>query len=185
MAYECELDNGQRIHLGNPGTQTTVTVSSSSPGQQQQSSCGFQTGSWTAAPEVTRTATGAVIKITTAEGERFIQVQGYSVNMMGGFHSGSGFQQMQTASSVSSASMPPAKPMESMKPMKPMKPMEPMKMGDMQMGMNPMELRMGDMEMRMGSNAPQSAATRRFCSQCGTAVKEDDRFCSSCGHQLG
>ncbi|QZZ22995.1 zinc ribbon domain-containing protein [Leptothermofonsia sichuanensis E412] len=177
MAYVCELVSGQRVHLDNMGTQTIVTVSTTSPGQQQQSSCGFQTGVWTAAPEVSQTAGGAVIKIMTAEGQYFVQVQGNSVSMMGGAHAGAGFQQMQTATSTSSSVMPP------------MKPMEPMKMGDMQMNMNPMEMRMGDMEMRMGANARSTTAgsttgTRRFCSQCGVAVKVGDRFCSSCGHPL-
>ncbi len=179
MAYIHELGGGRRVYLGNQGTQTNVTIITTSPGQQQQSSCSFQTGSWTSPPEFSQSAMGGVIKITTAQGEHFIQVQGASIGMTSGTMSPGTFQQMQTASSSSFSSMPS---------MEPMKPMEPMKMGDMQMSLDPMEMRMGNMEMRMGSPAvstnPSAPTTRRFCSQCGKPVKPGDRFCSNCGHQL-
>lgn len=174
MAYACELGTGQRIYLDNQGMQTMVTVMSGGPGQQQQSSTGFQTGSWTAPPEIFQTAGGAVLKVTTTQGEHFIYIQGNSMQVMGGAPSLSGSQQMQVqqVSRVPPSSMPPMKPME---------PMKPMNMGQM----NPMEMRMGDMEMRMGSAAaPNTPSPRRFCSQCGAAVEPEDRFCSSCGHRL-
>jgi zinc-ribbon domain len=173
MAYACELGTGQRIYLDNQGMQTMVTAMSGGPGQQQQSSTGFQTGSWIAPPEMFQIAGGAVLKVTTAQGEHFIYIQGNSMQVMGGVPSLSGSQQMQVqqVSRVPPSSMPP------------MEPMKPMNMGGMQM--NPMEMRMGDMEMRMGSaSAPNTPSTRRFCSQCGTAIEAEDRFCSSCGHRL-
>ncbi len=177
MAYACDLGTGQRIYLDNQGMQTIITAMSGGPGQQQQSSTGFQTGSWIAPPEIFQTAGGAVLKVTTAQGEHFIYIQGTSMQVMGGAPSLSGSQQMQVqqVSSVPSSSMSP------------MEPMKPMSMGGMQM--NPMEMRMGDMEMRMGSptapsSTPNTASPRRFCSQCGTAVEPEDRFCSSCGHRL-
>ncbi|MGA7953362.1 MAG: zinc-ribbon domain-containing protein [Gloeobacterales cyanobacterium] len=211
MAYACELGTGQRIYLDHQGTQTIVTTMSGGPGQQQQSSTGFHTGSWTTPPEIFQTNGGAVLKITTAQGEHFIYIQGSSMQVMGGVPSLSGSQQMQVqqVASVPTSSLPPMEPMKpmnmggmQMSPMKPMEPMKPMNMGGMQM--NPMEMRMGDMEMRMGSPTPLSTSktpsppdvpntpaasgttpsTRRFCSQCGTAVEPEDRFCSSCGHRL-
>jgi hypothetical protein len=218
MAYACELGTGQRIYIDNQGTQTVVTTMSGGPGQQQQSSTGFHTGAWSVPPEIFQTTGGAVLKVTTAQGEHFIYIQGSSMQVMGGAPSLSGSQQMQVqqVAGMPSSSMPPMEPMKpmnmggmQMSPMKPMEPMKPMSMGGMQM--NPMEMRMGDMEMRMGSPAassppktpsppaappdkpvaadtPAKAAgapgTRRFCSQCGTAVEPGDRFCSSCGHRL-
>jgi zinc-ribbon domain len=179
MAYACELGTGQRIYVDHQGTQTMVTVMGGGPGQQQQSSTSFHTGSWTTPPEIFQTAGGAVLKITTAQGEHFIYIQGGSMQMMGGVPSLSGSQQMQVqqVASIPTSSFPP---------MEPMKPMKPMSMGGMQM--NPMEMRMGDMEMRMGSptasSKPNTPNPRRFCSQCGTAVEPEDRFCSSCGHRL-
>ena len=185
MAYVCELGTGQRVYLNNQGAQTIVIIASGGPGQQQQSSSSFTTGSWTSLPEIFRTPNGAVLKIKTAQGEYFIQIQGSSMSVMGSSPSLGGSQQMQVqqVSSMPVSSMPPMQPME---PMKPMEPMRPMKMGDMQMNMNPMEMRMGNMEMRMGSQASSSASaeTRRFCSQCGAPIKPEDRFCSSCGHRL-
>ncbi len=179
MAYVCELGTGQRVYLNNQGAQTIVIIASGGPGQQQQSSSSFTTGSWTSLPEIFRTPNGAVLKIKTAQGEYFIQIQGSSMSVMGSSPSLGGSQQMQVQQ-VSSM------PVSSMPPMQPMEPMRPMKMGDMQMNMNPMEMRMGNMEMRMGSQASSSELeeTRRFCSQCGGPIKLEDRFCSSCGHRL-
>ena len=177
MAYVCELGTGQKVYLDNQGTQTIVTTFSSSLGQQQQASNGFQTGSWISPPEMFRTPNGVIIRINTAQGEHYIQVQGGSMSVIGGSPSLGSFQQMQVQEV---ASTPPSS-MPSMEPMKPMEPMQPMKMGNMQMSSNPMEMRMGNMEMKMGS---PTGGTRRFCSQCGAPINPSDRFCSSCGHSL-
>ncbi|MGI0485256.1 zinc ribbon domain-containing protein [Pantanalinema rosaneae CENA516] len=177
MPYECDLNTGQRIYLDCQGNQTIVTLSSSQPGQQQQSSCGFQTGAWTAPPQIFQTPGGAMIKITTAQTESLIQIQGtymgmsHDVSAIGSAHS----VQMRQVASASTTSMPP------------MQPMQPMKMGDMQMTMNPMTMQMGNMGMQMGSPPTPPSPTaqeRRFCSQCGTRVEPNDRFCSNCGHQF-
>jgi hypothetical protein len=186
MAYVCELGPHQRVYLDNQGAQTIVTTMSGGPGQQQQASCSFQTGNWTASPELYQVPSGVVVKIATATGDRLIQIQGGSMSLMGTGASVGGQQmQVQQTASMPAAAMPTMQPMP---PMPPMQPMQPMKMGDMQMSLNPMEMRMGDMAMQMGTAASASASTsgtRRFCSQCGAAVQPSDRFCSSCGHGLG
>ncbi|HBB32671.1 MAG TPA: zinc ribbon domain-containing protein [Cyanobacteria bacterium UBA8803] len=192
MAYVCELGTGQRVYLDNQGNQTVVTTISSSLGQQQQASSSFPTGNWTAPPEVFQTPSGAVLKITTAQGGYYIQVQGGSMSAVSGMPSFGSSQQMQVqqVASPPASSMPPMQPiqpMQPMQPMEPMKPMEPLKMGDMQMNMNPMEMRMGNMEMRMGSSVSSSTSaqsTKRFCPKCGVSINLGDRFCSSCGHRL-
>jgi len=190
MGYVCDLSPNQRVYLENQGVQTSVTVVSSSPGQQQQASNQFQTGAWIAPPELYQTPAGYVIRLLTSGGDRFIQVQGRSMSVMGAF-SGLGSapaMQMQQATAPVSAEMTPMQPMPSMQPMQPM---QPMTLGDMQMNTNPMQMRMGNMEMQMGNRptvSPAASSTdtpmRRFCSQCGAAVSPSDRFCSSCGHQL-
>jgi zinc-ribbon domain len=174
MAYSCELSPVQKIYLDNPGTQTVVTIFSGSPGQQQQSSSSLQTGSWTAPPELFQTPNGVVLKIATAQGNHFMQIQGSSTSIMSGSPSFGSAQQMQLQQVASPLT-------SSMPSMEPMEPMQPMKMGNMSMNANPMEMRMGNMEMRMGE---LTQGTRRFCSQCGAAVQPEDRFCASCGHQL-
>lgn len=180
MAYLCELGTDQRLYLENQGMQTVVTTVSSSLGQQQQASNSFQTGNWTSTPEVFQTPGGVVLKIKTAQGEHYIQVQGGSMSAMNSTPAFGSSQQMQVqqVASTPATSMPPMEPMQ---PIEPMQPMKPMKMGDMEMNMNPMEMRMGNMEMRMG--AP-TQSTKRFCPQCGTSVDPGDRFCASCGHRL-
>jgi hypothetical protein len=176
MAYEFELETGQRVYLEERGTQTVISVTSSGLGQQQQSSSSIQTGQWTSPPEILQTPTGAVIKIITAQGEHQIQIQGNSIGVnsrsssVGGDRPQQGQQFKSTSTSTSSSFS--------------MSPMESMKMGDMEMNMNPMQMRMGNMEMRMDSKT-QSQADRRFCSQCGASIDKGDRFCSSCGHRLG
>ncbi|MEB3885133.1 zinc ribbon domain-containing protein [Lyngbya sp. CCY1209] len=195
MPYVCELGTGQRVYLDNQGGQTLITTASGAPGQQQQSSSGFQTGNWTSPPSIYRTGNGIILKIETAQGEHFVQLQGSSMSVMGQTPSLGSAQQMSvqqvSSTPASSPSMEPMKPMEpmQMEPMQPMQPMQPMKMGDMEMGTNPMQMRMGNMEMKMGgssssSSSSSSGGTRRFCNNCGASVKPDDRFCGSCGHQL-
>jgi hypothetical protein len=171
MAYQCELGNGQRLFLDNPGTQTLITLSSSSAGQQQQATQSIQTGSWIADPEIFQIAGGAIAKLRTAQGEHFIQIQGSSISVLSSVPSLNYAQQMQ----MQQVASPP-----------PIQPMPPMKMGNMQMSLKPMEMKMGNMSMQMGTpTAPTAPSnTRQFCSQCGVTVKPSDRFCSSCGHQL-
>lgn len=176
MAYVCEFRNGQTVYLDNQGTRTIVTTVNQTPGQQQQSSNGFQTGNWTATPQIHPIASGVIIKLTTDQGEHYLQVQGSSMGMI------------QSSPDLEQSPQLPLEevdhlPTANLPSMQPMKPMQPMKMGNMEMNMNPMEMKMGNMEMKMGSH-PTSSGKRQFCSQCGSAIKPDDRFCSSCGHQL-
>jgi NADH pyrophosphatase NudC (nudix superfamily) len=187
MVYVCELGSGHSIYLEGRGAQTIITTVSSSPGQQQQANHSISTGVWTAPPEIYRTPNGSVIKVFTAQGEVAISVQGNTANVTSAtsFSGGGQQMQMQQVASTPSFSMP------TMEPMQPMQPMQPLKMGNMEISMNPMEMRMGNMEMRMGnataastSTSTPSSSTRRFCSQCGTAVEPSDRFCSNCGYKL-
>lgn len=174
MAYKCKLGNGQEVYIENQGVQTIVTLASGGPGQQQQASTGFQTGKWTVAPTLFKTASGVVLRIESEQGQSFMQLQAGGISTMSGTPALSDAEvlSLQQVEATPSQSMPP------MEPMKPMEPMQPMKMGNMEMKINPMEMRMGNMSMEMGSSG------KRFCSQCGTAVQGSDRFCSSCGHQL-
>ncbi len=180
MAYVCQLGAGQSVYLENQAAQTVVTLISSGPGQQQQASSSFTTGVWTSPPQVFQTPHGMVLKVTSEQGERMLQIQGSSVSIMGEMPLVADSEQL-TVQEVTRLPVSPG--IEPMKPMKPMEPMKPMnlKMGDMEMNMNPMSMRMGNMELGTGSPA---AAAKSFCSQCGTSVKPEDRFCSNCGHQL-
>ncbi|MDJ1171841.1 zinc-ribbon domain-containing protein [Roseofilum sp. BLCC_M154] len=183
MTYMCDLGSGHRIYLENQGMQTVVTAIASSPGQQQQSSNSWQTGSWSSAPEVFATGNGVVIKIKTSGGDRLLQVQGMQMGML----SSTDIPSQQQAIALQTVDAMP----NTAQPMQPMKPMEPMKMGNMEMSFSPMQMKMGNMDMQMGSASSESSSSssttpqRRFCSQCGAAIKPEDRFCSSCGHRLG
>lgn len=184
MAYVCDLGSGQRLDLDIQGTQTIVAIASSSPGQQQQATSSLQTGAWTSPPEVYRTSEGVVVKLQTAEGSEYIQIQGSSISLSTTAPALSTEQLPTQQTKILNSTLPPIQPME---PMEPMKPMQPMTMGNMQMNLKPMEMRMGDMEMRMGApvaNPTTPTPTRQFCSQCGVSVKPSDRFCASCGHPL-
>ena len=109
----------------------------------------------------------------------------------------------------SSFSMPPMQPMQPMQPMmmggNPMQ----MQMGNMGMSMGGRSSGQASSQassqvsnsVNTGVNAAGNASGNaggstardspgnasgnvKFCSQCGTGVKVDDRFCSSCGHSL-
>lgn len=185
MAYGCDLGNGQRLYLDTQELQTIVTIASSSVGQQQQATSSLQTGAWTSSPEVYRTFEGVVVKLQTANGTQFIQIQGSSMGLATSAPSLSQAEQLPTQQTHV-----PDSPLSPMQPMEPMKPIQPMTMGTMQMNLKPMEMKMGDMEMRMGAisagstNAATPTPTRQFCSQCGASIKPSDRFCASCGHQI-
>jgi NADH pyrophosphatase NudC (nudix superfamily) len=181
MAYVCELSTGRTLYLDNANGQTTVSIASTAPGQQQQATSRFQTGAWTATPEVYLTRDGAVVKLQAEMGAHYIRVQGGSI----GVSEATSLEALEQIQMQQVTGMPMSAP--EMQPMQPIQPMQPMTMGNMQMNMNPMEMRMGNMELRMGNapSTPAQSTAQRFCSQCGTAVKSEDRFCTNCGHRLG
>ncbi len=196
MPYLCELGEGERIYLENQGEQTIVTLISSHPGQQQQSSSGFKTGVWSSPPQAFKTPHGFVLKIVSAQGENTLQIQGNHISVNSGSVSVHAAEQIPAheVSTLPVSALPAMEPMtpmrlmEPMTPMKvnptePMKPLEPMnlQMGNMRMTMNPMEMRMGHMEMPISS---PSTKTAHFCTQCGASIKPEDHFCASCGHRL-
>ncbi|KAM3110779.1 zinc-ribbon domain-containing protein [Phormidesmis sp. 146-33] len=174
MAYLCDLGTGQQLRVENQGTQTIVTLTSSSTGQQQSQQSSVQTGEWQLPPTLFRTATGLILRIEAAQGHTFISLQSNSISLLKGL-----------PSMVKADVLPLQQTSDSapFKPMEPMKPLEPMKMGNMQMKSSPMEMRMGNMQMKMG-NSSTIPSTKRFCSQCGERVGVSDRFCAHCGSQL-
>ncbi len=191
MGYRCEWSAGRSVYLENIDDQTRVTLTNSSPGQQQQSSNHVQTGRWTAPPEVWQVAIGLVVKLLTAQGEQFVYIQGNQVSTSTEAPSWGEAQLLP----VQVDSMPAAmssKP--SMPSMPPMQPLPPMKMGDMQMDQTAMTMQMGKMRLEMNPIEPSpqtgvekpstSAMQRNFCSQCGNTLKPSDRFCAQCGHRL-
>lgn len=193
MAYTCDLGPGQSLYLENNGEQTAIVLSSSGMGQQQQSTNQFITGTWTAPPELYQAQQSIVIKLQTAQGTHYLQLQGNQLSVISQAPSLDHAQPipMTAGASASSNSQPSITPMP---PMAPLHPMKPMKMGDMEMHAQPMEMRMGNMTLRMndssaGDNrqATSHSTTQsktNFCSQCGTPVQPHDRFCANCGHRL-
>ena len=180
MVYVCELSPGHHVYLDNQENQTIITITLSTPGQQQQTSNSMTTGTWTALPEAYQTTGGAVLKLFTAQGEICIYIQNNSVSLMGEVPPEGLQVDKSQPLSVQQTTIAPKTTMQ------------PMTMGNMQMTMNPMEMRMGNMELKIKtasqtsqtSQTSPSQTTRQFCSQCGAKVAPEDRFCSSCGHAL-
>lgn len=179
-AYRADLATGQQLYLENQGSQTLITLSSSNPGQQQSQQSGFPTGSWTAEPTLLRTSQGMIVRLQSAQGQWFVQVQANGMQML------NAAPELANAEAIplQSTTAPTTAAMPKLEPMQPMQPMQPMKMGNMEMQMNPMQMRMGDMQMSMDDRASSAPAPRRFCTQCGSAIAPDDKFCAHCGHQL-
>ncbi|MGD1898499.1 MAG: zinc-ribbon domain-containing protein [Phormidesmis sp.] len=197
-SYRYDLDNFQRLYLSNQSTLTTVTISSNSAGQQQQSSQGITTGQWTALPQLYRLESGYVATVF-ADQTFYILIQGNQIQMSAGAHEESIAQQI---NQLDPLPMQPAKPpsVPTMKPMTPLQPMS-MTMGNMSMRMGEMQMgnmsigtqassswsnsQPGDTAQSRAVEEPSSAARqRKFCSQCGAVVGAQDRFCSQCGTQL-
>ncbi len=198
MPYLCELSSGQMLYLSQSGTQTSVTLANIQPGQQQQSSSSFSTGTWTAPPEVFSTPMNVVVRLHTDGGDRHLQIQGGSISSTHDNLSVGDEQRI----SVRSIDQEPDFVRSSMNstPMK-MGDMSDMKMGDMKMGnmskgemrmgdmqmsMKPMEMRMGDMELKSGSSSSESSVSSSRSMASGQASESAKsahprRFCSQCG----
>ncbi|VEP16299.1 conserved hypothetical protein [Hyella patelloides LEGE 07179] len=185
MSYTVNLSSNQRLTVVNQGTQTLITLVSSSPGQQQSQSNSFTTGNWTSAPQLYKTGSGFILQLNSDRGKHHILIQGNSMST-------TTTSSMQNAvqldlESISDRTSSPNnvefEPMQPMKPMKPMQPMKPMKMGDMSMDINQMSMQMGNMSLSM-EKEQKSTSTKHFCTQCGQETKIGDRFCGSCGHKL-
>ncbi|WP_299405743.1 zinc ribbon domain-containing protein [Acaryochloris sp. IP29b_bin.148] len=175
MAYMGELGAGSSIYIDNQNSQTIVTSIASSPGQQQQASHSFTTGHWTTSPELFRSPQGAIIKLGTAQGNYYLQVQGNRI--------------------VQTATIPPQQILESIPlqqvvqppttPIPPMPPMPSLEMDNLFMNVQPMQMRMGNMHMSVGTASTATYTTKgNFCSQCGAATAAADKFCANCGHRL-
>jgi zinc-ribbon domain len=178
MTYAYDLENGQRLIVQNEGDDTVVALSSDDEGQQQSQSTAFHTGKWSKTPELFSTRGALILRFESKSGVEFIRVRGNQIQSMRSEPDLANAERRKLKKSDENVVM---KPMEPMKPMAPMKPMEPMKpMGSMR----PMEMRMGDMNMSMGAREKAGEPAKRFCTQCGKPVQDDDRYCASCGHAL-
>lgn len=182
MAYIADLGNGQALMIENVGIQTVLSLISQSAGQQQSQQMSVSLGEWSAMPMLFKTPGGVIIQIESQTQRSFVRLQSNSISLLSDMPLLIGAETIplreapRSASSMgasTSSSMPPMSPME------PMKPMEPLRMGNMEMRMEPMEMKMGDMQLRMGASTQA-----KFCPQCGTSVKPNDRFCSNCGTKL-
>jgi hypothetical protein len=116
MPYRCDLNTGQQIYLDNQGEKTLITVSSSGPGQQQQSSSSLQTGAWTEAPQVAQINGGAMIRCVSAQGTYTIQVQGSQIGQTTGSVNWGAAQNV----AVQPIDHMPGQAMPNMQPMQPM-----------------------------------------------------------------
>lgn len=168
MTDTYELHPGYHLHLTQMADRTTLTVTQSGTGQQQQASTTLMIGPWTAPPQVTPLPSGAIVILTTAQGQHTLHIQGTQI--------------AESSSSTTSSPHPPT-------------PLPPLKMGGMEMGFSPMHMKMGNMELQMPPLTPAPATptpaaatpespTHRFCTQCGHPVQPSDRFCAYCGHAL-
>jgi hypothetical protein len=172
MAYQAILNGTQKLTISNQGVQTQITLTSSSPGQQQSQSSSFTTGNWVRSPQLFQTGQGFILQIEGSNSQYFIQIQSNGISTINGIpplsHS--------TPVDLEQVADPPEQNVN-------FEAMQPLRMGNMSMGINSMSMQMSNISMNM-SNKFRQTATKRFCSQCGVKAKLSDRFCSSCGHQL-
>ena len=179
MAYTANLNGNQQLTIVNQGTQTSIMLVMSSPGQHQSQTSSFTTGSWTAPPELFQTGLSFILQINSATGQRFIQIQA------------TGISTLNTAPSLTNAVKVELQKIPDPPVSQSTVDFEPMRMGNTSMDMNPMSMRMGNMSMSMGNmsmnmgkQSRSSTSTKRFCTQCGEEAKPSDLFCASCGEKL-
>ncbi len=171
MAYTAYLSRHQQITIANQDTQTSITLISSTPGQQQSQSSNFTTGNWNKPPHLYQTESGFILEISSDTQEHFILIQANGVNAIAK-------PPLQNAIPVNLQNIP-----DTNQNKLEFEPMQPMKMGNMSMSMNPMSMNMGNMSMNMGESKT-TETKKRFCTQCGQEAKTSDLFCGSCGNKL-
>ncbi|MGF1540669.1 MAG: zinc ribbon domain-containing protein [Pleurocapsa sp.] len=173
MAYRVNLSSSQQLTIVNQGNQTSISLISSSPGQQQSQNNSFTTGNWTALPQLYQIASSFILHIQGDRSEHYILIQANSISTIAP-------PSLNNAIKIDLENIPD--PPQNNPGFK-MSSMQPMKMGNMSMDINRMSMQMDNMSMTMGKGKTPTS-TKRFCSQCGQEAKISDRFCSSCGHQL-
>ena len=171
MAYTAKLLSDRQLTVINQGSQTFITLTSQSPGQQQSQTNSFTTGQWQVPPQLYHLGEGFVLQSSSHSGMHFLLIRVNSISTIAK-------PALDNAVRVDLQEVadPPANSQTIE-----FEPMQPMKMGNMSMDLNSMSMQMGNMSMNMGNTA---TSTKRFCSQCGQVAKVNARFCSSCGHQL-
>lgn len=174
MAYRVHLNGNQQLTIVNQGSQTLISLVTSSSGQQQSQSNSFTTGKWNRPPQLFQRGGGFILQIDSDRQQHFVSIQANSISTVTSAPS------LENAVKIDLDDIPDPAPDEYDIDFEPM---QPMRMGNMSMNMNPMSMRMGNMSIDIGG-AKTSTSSKRFCTQCGQAVKASDRFCSSCGHQL-
>jgi ribosomal protein L37E len=172
MAYQAILNGTQQLTISNQGMQTQITLTSSSPGQQQSQSSSFTTGSWVRFPQLFHTEQGFILQIEGSHGQYFIQIQSNGISTINGIPPLSN----STPVDLETVADPPEQKVN-------FEPMQPLGRSKMSMNINSMSMQMGNMSLNLGKKF-RKTATKRFCSQCGVKAKPSDRFCSSCGHPL-
>lgn len=158
MTYHWKLATGHQLSIDNEGAQTVVAISFDNGGRQQRTSNSFTTGIWLSPPEITLDPTGAIVTITTTNGESIVKIDGNNIQLHGnaGNDNGSYSQSVSTSSSTSNVE-PLAKPLDA-------RIVPP-----------------GNVNV----NPSEPVSHRKFCTECGTSVKPTDKFCANCGQKLG
>ncbi|MEL6468832.1 MAG: zinc ribbon domain-containing protein [Cyanobacteria bacterium J06623_4] len=160
--FKGSLNPHQSLYLSNHGKLTAVTVVSSGLGEQHNRLL-FSTGPWTATPLLYPISdTLVVVIVITGDAHVFFQISGTQVQMSHQLHDEALIAQLKTMTPIAmtptqSVPQPPAPSEQTVEP-----------------------------ESQTGQTPPQPAATnsRQFCTQCGAAVRPEDKFCAYCGHQL-
>ncbi|MEL6605844.1 MAG: zinc ribbon domain-containing protein [Cyanobacteria bacterium J06614_10] len=164
--FKGSLNPHQSLYLSNQGKLTTVTVVSSSLGEQHNRLL-FSTGPWTATPLLYPISeTLVVVIVITGDAHAFFQISGTQVQMSHQLQDDALIAQLKTMTPIAmtptpSVPQPPAPP-------------------------TPPEQTPANPDSQTDQTLPQSTADnrRQFCTQCGSAVRPEDKFCAYCGHQL-
>ncbi|MEM8675696.1 MAG: zinc ribbon domain-containing protein [Cyanobacteria bacterium P01_G01_bin.67] len=172
MAYVATLSDFQQLAIANLGGQTQINLTLSRPGQQQNQSSSFTTGSWRIEPKLFQLGQDYILRIDAEQGLHHILIQQNSVSTV------NPPPDLDHHPTLSFSHVPDSTqdPIE-------FKPMPPMKMGNMSMDINSMSMQMGNMSLQF-DRQPKTSENKTFCAQCGVEAKTGDRFCRSCGHEL-
>ncbi|MEL6494969.1 MAG: zinc ribbon domain-containing protein [Cyanobacteria bacterium J06623_7] len=176
MGYIAVLSDSQQLAIANSGTQTQISSTIATPGQQQSQSSSFNTGKWNGKPKLFRLGQEFVLQIDVTGDAFYVLIRPNSIATIPAPAALHNYPQ------VALTEVADTNP-KTMPPMPSMPTMPPMKMGNMSMDINSMSMQMGNMSLDFG-NQNKTTTVKQFCSQCGQEARTGDRFCRSCGHEL-
>jgi zinc-ribbon domain len=164
MAYLCEPHPGQQVFVDEQAGQTQLICQRRQPGQRQEASSSFSTGTWTQPPEHWRSPQGQFIHIQSTQGHILVQIHPDGLEVL---------------------AQPNITPPIDILPLQPTDAMPPMPTGNWQRHQHHHSHVRHASSHTASASSYSTSTSRTGCPGCGKPIPSiGDRFCANCGQKL-